>query len=102
ITYFCTLLFLLTTQPPIPLGDPVAELQQKMDRGEVKLEYEPNQGYLRSLLKHLRISESSQTLVFSKSSFQLNLISPKTPRALYFNDDVYMGFVQDGPVLEFA
>jgi len=96
---FCAL---LTIQPATTPMDPIAELQQKMDRGEVKLEYEPNQGYLRSLLKHLHISESSQTLVFSKSSFQMHLISPKTPRALYFNDDLYMGFVQDGPVLEFA
>ena len=30
------------------------------------------------------------------------LISPRAPRAIYFNDDVYVGFVQDGPVLELA
>jgi hypothetical protein len=25
-------------------------------------------------------------------------IGPKTPRAIYFNDDVYVGYVQDGPI----
>ncbi len=64
--------------------DPAADLQQKIDTGKVKLEFEPNQGYLRSLLKNLKIPISSQTLVFSKSSFDLGLISPSNPRALYF------------------
>src|ERR1700689_1999007 len=32
------------------LRDPVALLQKKIDRGEVKLEYEPKHGYLRSVL----------------------------------------------------
>ena len=59
-------------------------------------------GYLRPLLKELRILPSSQTLVFSKSSAQLFLISPETPRALYFNDDVYVGYVQGAPHLEIA
>src|SRR5262249_19623989 len=29
-------------------------------------------------------------------------ITPGTPRALYFNDDVYIGWVQGGPILEVA
>jgi hypothetical protein len=82
--------------------DPVAELQKRMDRGEVHLEYEPQHGYLKSVLEKLSIPSSSQTLVFSKTSFQYKKISPKTPRALYFNDDVYVGQVHDGKVLEFV
>jgi len=39
-------------------------------------------------------------LVFSKTSFQYKKITPQTPRALYFNDDVYIGFVHDGKALE--
>jgi hypothetical protein len=35
-------------------------------------------------------------LVFSVTSLQKNLISPRRPRALYFNDDTYVGFVPDG------
>ena len=43
---------------------------------------------------------SSQVLVFSKTSFQQAKISPRRPRALYFNDNVYVGWVQQGEVME--
>src|SRR5678815_4966912 len=82
--------------------DAAVHLQRRLDSGEAKLTYEPGQGYLRSLLQNLKIPESSQTLVFAKSSFQLDHISPESPRALYFNDDVYVGFVPTGPVIEIA
>ena len=49
-----------------------------------------------SLLKNLNIPMSSQLLVFSKSSAQMSGISPSLPRAVYFNDDVYVGWVQEG------
>src|SRR5580700_10412560 len=52
------------------LTDPVARLQEKIDRGEVKLDYEPKHGYLKSVLERLAIPIDSQTLVFSKTSFQ--------------------------------
>jgi hypothetical protein len=45
---------------------------------------------------------SSQSLVFGKNSAQLFLISPQAPRALYFNDNVYVGYVQGAPHLEIA
>ena len=80
--------------------DAAVDLQRRLDSGEAKLTYETGQGYLRSLLQNLKIPESSQTLVFAKSSFQLDHISPQSPRALYFNDDVYVGFVPTGPVIE--
>src|ERR1019366_2089097 len=82
--------------------DPVANLQKRLDRGEVTLQYEPQHGYLKSVLEQLAIPVSSQTLVFSKTSFQYKKISPQAPRALYFNDDVYVGQVHDGKVLEFV
>jgi hypothetical protein len=66
------------------------------------LEFEPTHGYLKSVLDRLGIPESSQTLVFSKTSFQFRKISPQAPRALYFNDDVYVGWVQEGKVIELA
>lgn len=83
-----------------PVNDPVARLQRRLDLGEVKLTYEPGRGYLRSVLELLNIPISSQSLVFSKTSFQFRKISPQTPRALYFNDDVYVGWVKDGKALE--
>jgi hypothetical protein len=82
------------------LNDPVTKLQKRLESGETKLTFDARQGYLRSLLDELKIPVSSQTLVFSKTSFQYKKISPETPRALYFNDDVYIGFVHDGKALE--
>jgi hypothetical protein len=82
--------------------DPVANLQKRLESGETSLKYEPQHGYLKSVLEQLAIPVSSQTLVFSKTSFQYKKISPQAPRALYFNDDVYVGQVHDGKVLEFV
>jgi hypothetical protein len=82
--------------------DAVARLQQKMDSGQVKLEFDAKWGYLPSLLAHLGIKTDSQMLVFSKTSFQGPKISPKKPRALYFNDNVAVGFVPEGDLMEFA
>jgi len=82
------------------VDDPVARLQRRIDAGQAHLEWTEKGGYLRSLLRELRVPVSSQTLVFSKTSFQYKKISPSTPRALYFNDDVYVGFVNNGRVLE--
>ena len=82
--------------------DPVARLQTRLDRGELKLEYDAKTGYLASVLRQLNIPKSSQTLVFSKTSFQRDRISPTHPRALYFDDDTYVGWVGGGDVLEVA
>jgi hypothetical protein len=95
------------SDPPISyrsenLADPVAKLQKRLDRGEVTLEYETQHGYLRSILRALAVPLSTQTLVFSKTSFQYPKISPETPRALYYNDDVYVGQVHGGKSLEFV
>ena len=84
------------------LRDPVAQLQQKIDRGEVRLEYSPEHGYLPAVLQALGISPASQMLVFSKTSFQLSKIAPYRPRAVYFNDDSYVGWVQEGDVVEIS
>lgn len=85
-----------------PAADPVARLNHRLEKGEVTLRHEPGQGYLRSVLEALDISLSSQVLVFSKTSFQRDLIAPETPRALYFNDDTYIGWVKYGEVMEVA
>ena len=69
-----------------PVHDAVTELSRKVHAGEVKLEYEPVSGYLRSVLKALDIPIESQILVFSKTSFQAPKIRPDNPRAIYFND----------------
>jgi hypothetical protein len=51
---------------------------------------------LRIILAALKIPESSQILVFSKTSKQNQLIHPQQPRALYFSHDTYCGYVPGG------
>ena len=82
--------------------DAVARLQRRIDSGEVTLEWSAARGYLPSVLRHLGVPVSSQGLVFSRTSLQVDHITPWTPRAIYFNDDVYVGWVQEGPVMEIA
>jgi hypothetical protein len=94
-------------KPPIDYGkaethDRVAQLAAKLNAGEVQLHFDKTHGWLPDVLKHLDISTDSQVLVFSKTSLQLHKISPHTPRALYFNDDVYVGWCQNGDVVELA
>jgi hypothetical protein len=80
----------------------VARLQQQIDSGGVTLEWSADRGYLPAVLRRLGVPVSSQGLVFSRTSLQVDRITPWTPRAIYFNDDVYVGWVQDGPVMEIA
>jgi hypothetical protein len=80
----------------------INRLQQRIDSGEVKLPFADEFGYLPAVLKELKVPASSQMLVFSKTSLQRDRIGPRTPRALYFNDDVYLGFCRLGEVMEVA
>ncbi len=83
-----------------PLADPISELQKQLNADEVQLKFDDKSGYLASVLKTLNVSETSQMLVFSKTSFQRSRINPRTPRAIYFNDDVYIGWCLHGDVVE--
>jgi hypothetical protein len=85
-----------------PVRNEIARLQKQIDRGEVKLEFKPPRGYLDSVLATLRIDPSSQVLVFSKTSLQIDGISGATPRAIYFNDDTYVAWIPNVPLLEIA
>ena len=81
-------------------GGPIATLQERINKGEVKLPFDEKFGYLPALLEALQIQSNSQMLVFSKTSFQRERISPRAPRALYFTDNAYIGYVTDSPLLE--
>ena len=80
--------------------DAVSYLNQRIQRGEVHLQYERPQGYLRSVLEALEVPVESQLVVFSKTSFQSERISPTNPRSIFFNDSVVVGWVRGGPLLE--
>jgi hypothetical protein len=81
---------------------PVARLQERIEKGEVKLQHDAAYGYLLAVLEELKVPKSSQMLVFSKTSFQRERISPQTPRAIYFGDDVYVGFIPGAPLMEIS
>jgi hypothetical protein len=82
--------------------DVVARLKHRLAAGEATLTQREPAGYLLDLLKILEIPLESQSLVFSKTSVHQRLISPKKPRAIYFNDDASVGWVPGAPVLEIA
>jgi hypothetical protein len=79
---------------------PVARLAAALAAGTVTLARDEIAGLLPAVLDALDVLPASQTLVFSKTSFQNALIGPRTPRAIYFGDEVYVGAVPGSPVLE--
>jgi hypothetical protein len=85
-----------------PVDNPASRLNAKLRAGTVKLEFDPANGYLRSLLAALDVPVESQGLVFSQTSFQGDLINVRNPRAVYFNDTVAVGWVRGADVLEIA
>ena len=48
------------------------------------------------LLKEFSVPVESQVLVFTKTSLQRERIRPSNPRALYFSEDAYLGYVPGG------
>lgn len=82
--------------------DAVMQLSSEVAGGRVSLTWQAGHGYLKAVLRALQIPQSSQTLVFSRTSLQIGRISSTRPRAIYFNDDVYVGWVQSGDLLEIS
>ena len=82
--------------------NPVTRLKARIKSGDAQLEYDRSMGYLSSILKELDVYESTQALVFSKTSLQVKHISPRNPRAIYFNDDVYVGWVRGSDMMELS
>jgi hypothetical protein len=84
-----------------PLDDRITRLGRDLISGKVHLKA-GGDAYLSSLIQALGVNPDSQTLVFSKTSFQAARIEPRNPRALYFNDDVMVGHVRGSDLLEVA
>jgi len=83
-----------------PATDAVAQLNRKIQDGQVQLKFDGIQGYLRSVLEALDIPIESQMVVFSKTSLQMHLINPHNPRTIFFNDRVAIGWVPREPFVE--
>ena len=84
-----------------PVNDRVTRLARDLASGKLHLSPSAD-GPLTALLQALGVNPDSQTLVFSKTSFQAARIDPRNPRALYFSDDVMVGFVRGSDLLEVA
>jgi hypothetical protein len=87
-------------RPPIAYSrtapqDAVAQLRDRLARGEIALRGSDEE-ILRAVLRALRIPPDSQLLVFSRTSLQAGLIRPAHPRAIYFSDSAYVGWVPGG------
>lgn len=87
-------------QPPInysatPPNDAIAPLRARLASGDLKFAGNDRQ-VLHSLLRELQIPIESQVVVFSKTSLQRQRIRPEHPRAIYFSDTCYVGWVPGG------
>ncbi len=80
----------------------VTRMLNRLKNKEIELQYTRERGYLESLLAALEIPASSQTLVFSKTSMQVRYISRRNPRAVYFNDDTYLAWVNGSSLVEIS
>jgi len=65
-----------------------------------RLSHDARTGYLRALLDALNISADSQLLVFSRTGVQHAYTGPRTPRALYFDESIAVGYVPGAPQIE--
>lgn len=87
-------------QPPISYSatlphDALTQLQTRLAAGQLQLTGSGKE-IVQRLLRELQIPVESQLLVFSKTSFQRQRIRPDHPRALYFSDTCYVGWVPSG------
>ena len=77
-------------------NDRVAQLNRKLQSGEIHLKFEERTGYLRSLLTALDISIDSQVALFSGTSLQARIINARNPRTIFFNDSTAVGWMAGG------
>ena len=79
-----------------PSSSVVDALNARVQAGQVSLPYDDTTGYLKPVLSALNVSVDSQIVVFSKTSLQSNVIQPRNPRVIYFNDSVVVAWVRGG------
>ena len=77
--------------------DAITRLQARLNSRALNLAGTDRE-VVQTLLRELHIPPASQLLVFSKTSFQKDRISPHHPRALYYTDNCYVGWVPGGLV----
>lgn len=85
-----------TFEPWKSSDDPVARMWQRVASGRARLDLGSPKAWVRSVLRELDVPVESQVLVFSKTSLQNALITPQTPRSVFYNEDTYAGWSQGG------
>jgi len=81
-----------------PPRDVATRLHERMARGEVRLPGGDPLVFLKAYLRELKVPESSQTLVFSKTALQRQIVHAANPRAVYFNEDVSVAYIPGGRI----
>ena len=81
-----------------PVTDRFSLLKEDLASGKIALDRSSEKAFVMDLLEVLKVPASSQMLLFSATSLQLSLISTRNPRALYFTDDLYVGWMPGGKV----
>ncbi len=77
--------------------DPFSRMMETL-AGDPRLDRSSEKAFLVSFLKILGVPAASQMLVFSTTSLQLQFITPDNPRAIYFNEDIYIGYIPGGRI----
>ncbi len=85
-----------------PTADRISRLNKALAAGTIRLPFDPASGYLRGVLAATGVAVESQLLVFSQTSAQADHISFANPRAIYFDDDLAVGWVRGAEALEVA
>ena len=85
-----------------PAANRVTALNDQLRDGRAHLAFDGRSGYLASVLDALKVPVESQVTTFAKNSFQGELINRQNPRALFFGDDVAVGWVRGADTLEIA
>src|SRR5215203_312364 len=85
-----------------PVNNLVEDVNRQLQAGALRFTFEGRAGYLRSAIEALHIPVDSQLLVFSRASLQGKQINEQSPRAIFFNDRVALGWVRGGDLLEIA
>jgi hypothetical protein len=78
--------------------DSLAALAASLADGTRKVQGRTALERLDFVLRELDVPVDSQVMVFSKTSHQNPLIHPKNPRALYFSESAYVGYVPGGAI----
>ena len=78
--------------------DPTTLLMKRIQRGEVLITEANGKPLVERFLKELKLDKDTQVLVFSKTSLQRRAVSYNNPRAIYFNESVYLGWMPNGRI----